>query len=487
MIGYVMKSENIFFQFLSSIQEIIRSIDIAGGVPYFVGGCVRDLVLGCELKDFDIEVHKLSLEQLQAVLEQFGHVRLVGKKFGVLRIDGFDVDWSLPRRDSKGRKPVVHIDPTMMIADACRRRDVTMNALALDARQALKVLGTLGDVQQELIAHIIDSWGGLDDIKHKRLRAVDADLFIEDPLRFFRVMQFIGRFEMEPDQELNHICATMELHDTVLDVPLALERIYEEFKKLLLKSSRPSYGFEWLKKIGRLKEVLPELAQLVGVQQRPEYHPEGDAFVHTMQALDLAAQYEHYHDGMWGDAAREKLVVLLGIICHDLGKAVTTAPDLTAYGHAEAGVPIAKKLLKRMTNDHEIIAMVCDLVQYHMLPFAFLREDAGARSYRRLALKLKHPLTIRQLGLVALFDSQGRCGNGFDPRKEAQEHFEQFMQQAEKASVLHGPEEPVLLGRHLFGLVPPGPRMGKLLKKAYEIQIEEGIKDVELLKQRVLG
>lgn len=481
-----MNNRSYFFSFLASLQPIIAAIDSAGGVPYLVGGCVRDLVLKRELKDFDIEVHELALDQLQEVLERFGHVRLVGKKFGVLRIDGFDADWSLPRRDSKGRKPIVEIDPTMTLKDACRRRDITMNAMALDVRAVLTLPQQADDFQEQLLALIIDPYGGLEDIQNKRMRAVDIDLFIEDPLRFFRVMQFIGRFEMEPDAELNQICRTMELRDTVLDVALARERIYEEFKKLLLKSDKPSLGFEWLQSIGRLQEVLPELAALCGVQQRPDYHPEGDVFVHTMQALNFAAQYSTYQEGIWGDAAREKYTVLLAIICHDLGKAVTTAPDLTAHGHAESGVPVAKNLLKRIANDHEIMSMVCDLVQYHLHPFSFLREGAGARSYRRLALKLRHPLTMRQLGLVALFDAQGRCGNGFDPRKEAQEHFEQFMQQAEKASVAHGPEEPALLGRHLQGLVPPGPKMGALLKKAYQIQIEEGIKDVEVLKQRVL-
>lgn len=526
MIGYLMKSENIFFQFLSSIQEIIRALDAAGGIPYFVGGCVRDLVLGRALKDFDIEVHKLSLEQLQNILEQFGHVRLVGKKFGVLRIDGFDVDWSLPRRDSKGRKPVVQIDPTMTIADACKRRDVTMNALALDARRALELLdgasendfllsgsrrnfvtlttdgdrpivlrdaehrleGLSGqnDLQQKLVAQIIDPWGGLEDINHKRLRAVDAELFVQDPLRFFRVMHFVGRFQMEPDNELNRICAAMELRDTELDVPLARERICEEFKKLLLRSREPSRGFVWLYKVGRLQEILPELARLIGVQQRPDYHPEGDVFVHTMQALDFAAQYHDYRDGVCGDAVREKLIILLGILCHDLGKADTTLPDLTAHGHAEAGVPLAQSLLKLITNDHEIVSMVCQLTKYHLLPFSFVREQAGLRSYRRLALKLKYPLTLRQLGLVALFDAQGRCGAGKDPRAEAFENFTQFMHQAEQASVAQGPEQPVLLGRHLQDLIAPGPRMGELLKRAYHIQIEEGIKDIEELKRRVL-
>ena len=219
-----------FFLFLDSLKSIIVTIDAAGGVPYLVGGCVRDLVLKRELKDFDIEVHQLTLEQLQKILECFGHVRLVGKKFGVLRIDSFDADWSLPRRDSKGRKPVVEIDPTMTIQDACRRRDVRMNAMALDLREPLKLSQKTDDCEQQMLSLIIDSYGGLEDIKNKRMRAVDSDLFVEDPLRFFRVMQFVGRFEMEPDQELNQICKKMELYDTVLDVPLALERICEEFK-----------------------------------------------------------------------------------------------------------------------------------------------------------------------------------------------------------------------------------------------------------------
>jgi tRNA nucleotidyltransferase (CCA-adding enzyme) len=256
-----------FFQFFSQITNILNAIKQAGGTPYLVGGCVRDLVLGRELKDFDIEVHKLDLDILESILKKFGPVKLVGKKFGVLRIAHMDIDWSLPRRDSKGRKPTVIIEPTMTIQDACRRRDLTMNAMAIDLNfvvehtEAIKQKLLPQRSQNELGAliaatfNIIDSYGGLDDIKHNRLRAVDEKLFLEDPLRFFRVMQFIGRFNMQPDKQLDTLCASMDLFDTTTETPLACERIYEEIKKLFLKSHSPSQGFRWLVKIGRLKEI----------------------------------------------------------------------------------------------------------------------------------------------------------------------------------------------------------------------------------------
>ena len=108
-------------------------------------------------------------------------------------------------------------------------------------------------------------------------------LFVEDPLRLFRVMQFIGRFTMKPDKQLNEICARMSLKG------ISVERIESEFDKLLLKSKRPSLGIRWLLEIGRLQEIFPELAATIGVQQEPDWHPEGDVFEHTMQSLDAAA------------------------------------------------------------------------------------------------------------------------------------------------------------------------------------------------------
>jgi len=523
--------ENIlkFLEKIKKIEPILREIIKNGGRPYLVGGTVRDLVLGREIKDIDIEVHAITLEELEKCLKKFGGVKLVGKKFGILRLYGYDIDWSLPRKDTKGRKPKVEIDPNMTIEDALRRRDLTMNAMAIDlskvslmsfdnlrmsdddknfengikifsfdsneslnksfsSKHTLKEKGAHGELgepyerQQMPFSPIIDPYGGLEDIKNKRLRAVDEKLFLDDPLRFFRVMQFIGRFQFYPDDALTQLCKKMDLYDVVAGRPLARERIFEEIKKLFLKSKRPSLGIRWLDDIGRLKEIFPEIYMLKDVPQRKDYHPEGDVFEHTMQCLDAAAQLDKYEND------EEKFLIMLGILCHDLGKPVTTDEQLSAHGHSQAGVPFAKKLLKRITNDKFLIDAVCKLVLYHTRPLRLVKEKSSLKAYKRLALKLAPQISLRQVALVNLCDVRGRNPKGHEPLKNIYgDEYQEFLSKAKEARVEHGPEKPVLLGRHLLDVMQPGPQMGELLKKAYQIQIEEGVKDVEELKRRVLG
>ncbi len=257
------------------IEKIIAALHAAGGIVLLVGGAVRDLLLDLPLKDLDIEVHHLEITTLQKILSQFGTVNSVGKAYGVLRINGIDVDWSLPRTDAQGRKPEVVVDPNMSFAQAFRRRDLTINAMGINV------------VTYELI----DPFGGLYDLENKTLRAPDLEKFVEDPLRFYRVMQFVARFEFKPDADLNLICSRMNISE------VSRERIEQEFKKALLLSHSPSLGFRWLNEVGRLQEILPELAVLRNVEQSPQWHPEGDVFEHTMQAIDAAARqrYELQH------------------------------------------------------------------------------------------------------------------------------------------------------------------------------------------------
>src|SRR5581483_2368303 len=178
-------------------------------------------------------------------LSLYGPVSLVGKVFGVFRIHGLDIDWSLPRSDSSGRKPEVQIDPFMGYKEAFARRDLTINAMGID-----------------LVSHaLIDPFNGCADLKAGILRAPDAAFFVQDPLRFYRVMQFIGRFGYRPDDELNRICASMDI------ATVSRERIEVEFEKLFLRSEQPSLGLRWIEKLGRMREVLPELAATVGVMQ----------------------------------------------------------------------------------------------------------------------------------------------------------------------------------------------------------------------------
>ena len=179
----------------------------------------------------------------------------------MFRLHGLDVDWSLPRADSSGRKPQVYIDPFMSFKEAFRRRDLTINAMGIDI----------------LSGELIDPFGGRSDLDDKLLRTPDVRLFIQDPLRFFRVMQFISRFEMIPDDKLIDVCKTMDISN------ISRERIEVEFEKMLLQSHLPSRGIRWIQVIDRLSEVLPELFATVGIQQNPEWHTEGDVFEHTMQ------------------------------------------------------------------------------------------------------------------------------------------------------------------------------------------------------------
>jgi len=417
----------------------------------------------------------------------------------VLKSHDREIDWSLPRKDSKGRKPTVVFDKDLTIEQASMRRDITINAMAIDLTnlcENFEVLQESGLREQEIEEEktdlldlvkelaIIDPHGGLDDIKNKRLRVVDKVFFLEDPLRFYRVMQFVGRFEMEPDEELSEICEAMDLRDMSQGGEIARERIYEEIKKLLLRSARPSLGFRWVEKIGRLEELFPELGALVDVAQRPDYHPEGVVFEHTMQALDAAASFDIADDV-------EKFTLMLGVLCHDFGKAVSTDENGRAKGHDIAGVPLAKRFLRRFTWDSLLVRSVCKLVRFHRMPIQLVEQESTLKAYKRLALKLSPEVTTQQLYFVAAADVLGRNPDGNFPLGNFlsgdKRTLEVFLEQVEKAQVKSGPEEPVLHGRDLLGIIEPGPKMGELLKKAYDIQIDQGVTDKEVLKSMILG
>lgn len=457
----IQSSLDTLMQEYNQLQAIIRKIDESGGISYLVGGAVRDMMLGIAVKDIDIEVHGIELDDLAAILNVFGSVNLVGKSFGVLRVGSLDVDWSLPRIDSSGRRPEVSIDAHMGIEKALCRRDLTINAMALN-----------------LVTHeLIDPLGGRLDIESRTLRCVDPDIFIEDPLRFYRVMQFVGRFEMTPDTVLDHVCSFMTISN------ISRERISEEFEKLLLKSRRPSLGIRWIHKIGRLGEVLPELYALVGVAQDHRWHPEGDVFEHTMQALDAAAQLQ-YNDN------NQKIIVMFAALCHDLGKVSTTVigdDRISSHGHAEVGVVPTQALLGRITLKKDLISSVCKLVKYHMHVVHFIADEAKASAYKRLAKKLNPDVTLEMLALLAKADSLARSPEPGFPLKEVDTGIEKFLDKARALAVHVAPEPPILMGRDLLDVVVPGPYLGAMVKLAYEIQINEGIKDKQVLKDRVLS
>ncbi len=293
------------------INQILTAIQEAGGKPFYVGGCVRDKLLGLTPKDFDIEVFCLPQARLEEVLAPF-NVDMVGKSFGVYKVGDYDI--SLPRSERKtGPKHtdfVCEPDPYMSFYEASQRRDFTMNAL-----------------YQDMDGHIYDMNNGQIALESGILHYTSSR-FGEDPLRVLRGMQFCGRFVLEPSLKLVSECKKLKGEYATLPV----ERVWEEWKKWALKSVQPSKGLEFLKETEWI-EHYPELQAIIGVEQDPTYHPEGDTFVHSLMVCDVAAQI----------AEREKLseaqrlILMFAALSHDFGKATTTTIKngrITSPGHA---------------------------------------------------------------------------------------------------------------------------------------------------------
>lgn len=444
------------------LRAILAALINAGATVLLVGGAVRDALLGCAVKDLDFEIYHFSLQQLESVLVQFGTVKVVGKSFGVLRVHGLDIDFSIPRADSAGRKPDVVVDPYMSYEDAFRRRDLTINAMGFNVETY----------------ELIDPYNGQKDLEQKMLRAPDNKTFIEDPLRFFRVMQFVGRFQMSVAPELHQLCQKMDL------LQLSRDRIEKEFEKLVLKSKRPSLGIRWLYDVGRLDELLPELFAIIGVPQREDYHPEGDVFEHSMQVLDAAANLVATYK-----TDEEKLTLLYAGLCHDLGKKeVTTWVDgrWRSIGHAEAGAPLAKLLLSRITGKKKIISHVATLTYYHMEPGTYVASGAKQATYKMLAHKLGSDVSLATLSDLFCIDRQGRNGQSSEPFTHVDDDVVLFRQKAESAGVLHAVEQPILTGVDFLDVVDESKQIGDFLSHAYKLQIRHNITDKDELKKRVL-
>ena len=322
------------------LARLLEQIRAAGGRPFIVGGAVRDALFGraVEDQDFDVEVFGLAAGTLEGVLARAGRVDAVGQSFRVFKVTALEgvsgaVDVALPRRDSKvgpGHRGIqVSGDPDLSIEEASRRRDFTMNALLFDP----------------LADEILDPWGGRRDIEERLLRAVDHTTFGEDPLRALRAPQLAARFELDVDPATAALCASMPLQE------LPAERVFGEIEKLLLQARRPSLGLALMKEWGMLVPLAPELLPLEATPQDPEWHPEGDVWTHTLQVVDQAAALV---EDLAGDRPRA-LAVLLGSLCHDLGKPSTTryeAGRIRSRGHEAAGLPPTTSLLGPLENPH---------------------------------------------------------------------------------------------------------------------------------------
>jgi len=444
-----------------NVLSLAHAIHEAGGRALLVGGCVRDALMGVPPKDWDLEVYNLDAAHLREILDQFGPVNVVGEAFTVYKL-GHHLDVSIPRRERKsgrGHKAfVIEGDPSMSVAEATRRRDFTINAI----------------LQDPLTGELIDPFEGRRDIEQRILRAVSKDTFAEDSLRVLRAAQFAARFEFEIEPGTIELCRTIDLSD------LPAERIWGEIEKLLLRAVHPSIGIEWLRRLGAVEKLFPEIQSLIGVPQDPEWHPEGDVFVHTKLVIDGARK-------LIDDLPYPRQVtVMLAALAHDFGKPATTEfleGRWRSRGHEEAGVPPAESFLNRINvhtiDGYNVREQVIALVREHLKPGEFYkkRDEVGEGAFRRLARRCEPDLLYR----VAKADSLGRNAE-WVPREKwyGSDAQEWFIQRSRELQVEQRPPDPLLLGRHLLELgIEPGPRMGEITRAVYELQLDGRVRSLD--------
>ncbi|MBI4887331.1 MAG: HD domain-containing protein [Acidobacteria bacterium] len=444
---------------LDLARAIATAVRGAGGRALIVGGWVRDRLRGHPSGDIDLEVFGVPEDRLAELLRPFGRVEAVGQSFPVYKValqgpEAGTIDVALPRRESKagrGHKGFQVVgDPSMSSAEAARRRDFTVNAISWDP---------LTDVYE-------DPHGGRADLARRVLRVVDPQTFGDDSLRVLRAVQFAARLEFTLDDDTAALCRRIPLDD------LPAERVWGELDKLLLMAARPSLGLSLALDLGVVDALLPELRPLVGCEQEPDWHPEGDVWTHTLMVVDKARALN-------ADLDRPRLTTLmLGAVCHDLGKPSTTAVidgRIRSLDHEQAGVAPTLSLLDRLhvhtIDGFDVRGQVVGLVAHHLKP-GMLHKAAqvGDGAFRRLAQKVDLELLAR----IARADCLGRTGT-FDCSA-----MDWFIERARTLGVEHRPPAPLLLGRHLLGLgLSPGPRVGEILKQVYEKQLDGKITTVE--------
>ena len=436
--------------------RVMQVVDQAGARDVLiVGGFVRDSLLGIENKDVDIEVYGLSLDAISDALQAAGfRVDAVGKAFGVLKINN-EIDVSVPRKENKvgvGHRGFdVMSDPDMSVEEAASRRDFTINAMAMRAD------GT-----------IIDPFNGSFDLE-TRMLAPTSDAFTEDPLRVLRGMQFAARFELRLSPRFIHMSRGML--DSFDELPK--ERLWEEWKKWALKGVNPARGLDVLVQTHWLVHF-PELDALRNVPQDPEWHPEGDVFVHTQHVVNAAAVVANREQ--LGE--HDRLVLMFAALAHDFGKPEVTAKQdgrWRSKGHCEAGVKHAERFLGRIGAPLAIIAEVLPLVSEHLVHAGI--ADPSPKAVRRLANRIA-PASIEALARVVEADHSGR------PPLPKGNPLQVWVDKAHALNVFSDKPKPVLMGRHLMDLgVKPGKPMGVLLNRAFEAQLDGVFDNLEDAQQ----
>ena len=450
-----------FEQSLQMARQIAERVASLSGRVYFVGGHVRDHLLQKENKDIDIEVHGVTPAQLGAILDALGERLSIGESFGIYGLRGYSLDIAMPRKEElrgRGHRDFnIFVDPFIGTEGAAKRRDFTINALMMDV----------------LTGEIVDHYGGQADLNAGILRHVCDESFGEDPLRVLRGAQFAARFGFKIAPETVDLCSRMDLST------LPKERILMELEKALLKAEKPSIFFEELRRMDQLDVWFSELKALIGVEQNPRFHAEGDVWTHTMMVINEAAKLRRETAAPEGEAVASPLGFMLAAVTHDFGKAITTEVKngvIHAYDHATKGLQLIETFLKRLTNETKLIEYVLNLSEYHMKPNVVAGVKSSVKTTNKMYDQSVDPEALIRIGIA---DALGKL-----PPEDTKAN-EAFLR--ERLAIYRDyMVRPFVAGRDLVeaGLTP-GPDFSDILAYAHKLRLA-GVEKDNALKQTLV-
>lgn len=437
---------------------------------YAVGGYVRDLVRGDPSEDVDILIIHYRIDEIIEKLKPFGKIDLVGKSFGIIKftIDKKSYDIALPRKDApkgsrvRGHKDfLISVDPGIPLEKDLARRDFRCNSIALRLEDNT----------------LIDPFGGLEDIRTKKIRLTNPRAFPEDPLRVLRAARFASVLEFSIDEQIYEISKDINLKR------LSVERINEELFRIILFSPLPSLGLEELFKLGALRQVFPELYTLTLSIQDSIFHPEKDSFGHhtvwhhTKLTVDQASRLADYFDF----EQPKKLALLLAALYHDVGKPDTAQWEfkkgrmvITNNGHDVLSQKITKKVFHRFRifswNGYKLRKMVPALIRcHHRVSELWQNRDVlTKKAFNRLAADANG-----EIELLVCLDAADRGGRREKPIQGLDREGKWILEKFKELNVSKETIKPLIMGRDLIKLgVSPGPKMGKILKNLYQHQLD---------------
>ncbi|NQY52578.1 MAG: CCA tRNA nucleotidyltransferase [Campylobacteraceae bacterium] len=409
------------------LEKILNHLQEIGAKPILVGGCVRDHFLNIPIKDYDIEVFNIKTYEILAQnLKMFGKVHLVGKSFGVikLQVSSYEFDFSIPRLETKidlGHKGFeIELNPNLSFKEAAKRRDFTINALGYDYCKK----------------DFIDCYDGFYDLKNKELKHINDKTFVEDPLRVYRAIQFASRFEFTLNEKTKILCKKL-VDEKALD-ELAKERVFEELKKLFLKSSKPSIGFTLIKELGIINHFFHNHNKLFLKENFISYWNK------LLSSLDKMSKLKT------NDEKRD-IILFLAIICFK----VNNKKDVLFF-------------LEKVTDEKKLIDEVISICLNNSIDFISFYKNPNLAFLKRLSLNVN----IENLCLVYLAISNS----------EKEIYF--LLEESKKLDINNKKFQALIQGKDLVDLgFKAGKEFKNILDFAFNLQIDSNLKKEELKEE----